>query len=102
MWKTKAMSARAFAWLFTEQNDRYSQLAAGSAYARMSLKAAELDLAIHPWSQALQEYPEMKEFHTQAQTELGEGGVVQMLVRVGYARPVVHAPRRGLDPLLIA
>ncbi|MEP7211195.1 MAG: twin-arginine translocation pathway signal protein, partial [Alphaproteobacteria bacterium] len=87
MWKAKAMSARGFAWLFTEQNDRYSQLAAGSAYARMSLKAAELDLAIHPWSQALQEYPEMKEFYSQAQSQLGEGGVVQMLVRVGYAKP---------------
>jgi hypothetical protein len=102
MWKAKAMSSPAFAWLFTEENDRYSQLAAGSAYARMALKAAELDLAIHPWSQALQEYPEMKEFYTQAQSQLGEGGVVQMLVRVGYAKPVVHAPRRGLNPLLVA
>ena len=102
MYRAKAMSARAFAWLFTEANDRYSQLAAGSAYARFSLKAAELGLAIHPWSQSLQEYPEMKDFYASAQTMLGEGGVVQMLVRVGLAKPVIHAPRRGLDPLLIA
>ena len=101
LWKTKAMSARAFAWLFTEANDRFTQLAAGSAYARFSLKAAELGLAIHPWSQSLQEYPEMQALYAEAQSMLGEGGVVQMLVRVGAAKPVVHAPRRGLEPLLV-
>ena len=102
LWRTKAMSAQAFAWLVTETNDRYAQLAAGSAYARFSLKAAELGLAIHPWSQSLQEYPEMQPFYAEAQAMLGEGGVVQMLVRLGSAKPVIHAPRRGLEPLLIA
>ncbi len=102
LWRNKAMSAQAYGWLMTEQRDRYAQLAAGSSYARFTLKAAELGLAVHPWSQALQEYPAMKEFYDQAQSMLGEGGLVQMLMRIGYAKPVIHAPRRGLDPLIIA
>lgn len=100
LYKKKAMSSKAFAWITTEDNDRLNQMAAGSAYARFSLKAAELGLAVHPWSQSLQEYPEQAEFYKQAQAMLGDGGVVQMLVRVGHAAPVPHAPRRGLDALV--
>jgi hypothetical protein len=97
--RDKAMSARAFAWL-TGGDGRVGQLTAGRAYARLALKAAELNLAIHPWSQSLQEYPEMAALYDEVHALIGAGQRIQMLVRVGYADPVVAAPRRGLDDLL--
>jgi hypothetical protein len=96
----KAMSARAFAWL-TGGETRADELSAGRAYARLALKAAELNLAIHPWSQSLQEYPEMAALYDEVHGLIGGAGRIQMLVRVGHADPVPATPRRGLDGLVI-
>jgi hypothetical protein len=95
----KAMSATAFAWQ-TGPEGKTNEIAAGRAYMRLALKAQELGLAIHPWSQSLQEYPEMSELYREIHDLIGAGGRIQMLVRVGYAAPAVAAPRRGLDALL--
>jgi len=54
-----------------------------------------LGLAIHPWSQALQEYEEMADLYAEAKRTLDvDDQVVQMLVRVGYAEPVAPSARR--------
>lgn len=100
MFQKRAMSSPAFVWLTTRDNSRATQLASGRAYARVTLKVAELGLAVHPWSQALQEYPEMADLYAEAHKLLAEGGVLQMLVRVGYAPETVHAPRRSLETLI--
>ena len=97
MYRPKAASARAFAWLVNDHVGRASELNAGRAYARLALKAAELGLAIHPWSQALQEFPEIRSLYDEVHALIGDGKRVQMLVRAGYADPVIPAPRRGLD-----
>lgn len=96
MYRTKAESAQAFAWLSSAGNTRSTQLDAGRAYARFTLKAAEHGLAVHPWSHSLQEFPEMRDLYDEAHAMLGAGRTLQMLVRVGYASPVTPAPRRGL------
>ena len=101
MYRPKAVSARAFVWLVNDHVGRASELNAGRAYARLALKAAELELAIHPWSQTLQEFPEMRSLYEEVHTLIGEGKRVQMLVRAGYADPVIPAPRRGLDAHII-
>lgn len=98
-YRAKAASARAFAWLVNDGASRAGELGAGRAYARLSLKAAELGLAVHPWSQTLQEYPEMRSLFEEIHGLIGEGQRIQMLVRVGYAEPVLPAPRRGLEAL---
>jgi len=101
MYRPKAASARAFVWLVNDHVGRASELNAGRAYARLALKAAELELAIHPWSQTLQEFPEMRSLYEEVHTLIGEGKRVQMLVRAGYADPVIPSPRRGLDAHII-
>ena len=95
-YRPKAASARAYAWLINDHAGRTSELNAGRAYARLALKAAELGLAIHPWSQALQEFPEMRPLYDEVHALIGDGKRVQMLVRTGYADAVIPAPRRGL------
>ncbi|WP_291206812.1 hypothetical protein [Hyphomonas sp.] len=102
MFRARAASARAFAWLTNDGASRDGQLSAGRAYMRLTLEAAVQGLAIHPWSQALQEYPEMAPLYREVHELIGEGERLQMLVRVGYARPVVPAPRRGLDDLMMS
>ena len=97
MFRPRAASARAFAWLVNDHAGRASELNAGRAYARLTLKAAELGIAIHPWSQSLQEYSEIRPLYEEVHALIGEGKRVQMLVRTGYADPVIPAPRRGLE-----
>lgn len=98
-YRSAAATARAFAWL-TGPEGRAAEIAAGRAYARFALKVAELDLAIHPWSQSLQEFPEMRSLYNEVHELIGSGQRIQMLVRVGYAAPVMAAPRRGLEALI--
>lgn len=93
-----ALNAPAFAWITTTDNTRATQIAAGRAYARMNLAAAGAGLGMHPWSQSLQEYPEMADLMVEAESLMNAPGDarVQMFVRVGYARQVGPSPRRGL------
>jgi len=102
MFRVRAASARAFAWLVNDGAAREGELAAGRAYMRLTLEAAAQGLAVHPWSQALQEYPEMASLYREVHGLIGGGARLQMLVRVGYAKPVVPAPRRGLNALMMS
>ena len=100
-WRAKAESARAFMWLTTPNDTPQTRLIAGMAYARMNLAATAAGLAMHPWSQALQEYQEMADLYAEARETLGAGErTVQMLVRVGYAEPVEPSARRGVEAVL--
>ena len=90
-------TAQGFVWLTTPGNSRAEQILAGRSYLRVNTQAAAFGLAMHPWSQALQEYPTMADLYHQAHATLApDGSRLQMLVRIGYAKPVPPAPRRGL------
>lgn len=101
-WKRKADTAPAFMWLTTPDDTPTTRLIAGMAYARMNLAATAAGLAMHPWSQALQEYKEMADLYAEAKTLLGAGAseTVQMLARVGYAEPQAPAARRDIEAFI--
>ena len=61
MYQDAVASSPGFIWVTTPGNSREDQIAAGHAYARVNLKVAGLGLAMHPLSQVLQEYTELKE-----------------------------------------
>ena len=88
----------AFLWLKGLDNTRATQIASGRAYARMQLTATAEGLSIQPWSMTLQEFPEMATLYRETQTLLDAtpASPLQMLVRVGHAKAVGPAPRRGL------
>tara|TARA_R110000868_G_scaffold111476_2_gene301009 strand:- start:5542 stop:6696 length:1155 start_codon:yes stop_codon:yes gene_type:complete len=102
MWKEMADTAPAFIWIAGGDNTRTTQIAAGRAYARLNLAAAARELSMHPWSMGLQEYPEMADLYAEQQSQLGgtSAAPVQMLARIGYARAIPPAPRRGLEALM--
>lgn len=96
--KAGADTARGFIWLITPDDSRAHQIAAGRAYVRANLAAAGQGLAMHPWSQGLQEYATQKPVQDALNRELAPtGGRIQMLARIGYPKAEVPpAPRRGL------
>lgn len=101
---SQAASTATFGWLVTEGNDRPAQIRAGRTYARLNLAAARDGFAMAPWSQALQEFPEMKPHYDamRAALEAGAGETVQMFFRLGYAAPPEPTPRRAVDAIIRA
>lgn len=92
------LSAPAFVWLVTEDNERPTQLLAGADWLRMNLEATADGLGFNPHSQCLQEYPEMAEHYAEAHRRLApKGGTVQMLARIGHGPEVPPSPRWTLD-----
>lgn len=94
-------ATNAYVWQTTPGNSRAEQLAAGRDWARLNLAATAAGLALHPVSQALQEFPEMAGPYAEIPRLLrpatgapGAGGTVQMLGRIGFAtQPVPPTPR---------
>ncbi|MDX2276330.1 MAG: hypothetical protein NW206_12835 [Hyphomonadaceae bacterium] len=103
-WRRKAETAPAFVWLNTADDKPITRFQTGQAYARLNLAASQLGLSIHPWSQALQEYSEMADLYAEMRAALSvvEGGVAQMLVRIGYADATPPSPRRDLETIIRA
>jgi hypothetical protein len=89
-------------WQTSADNTRTTQLAAGRAYLRLTLAATRAGVAMHPNSQALQEFPEMRalyeRMHATAQVRVPER--MQMLARMGYAEAPGPAPRRPMSALV--
>jgi hypothetical protein len=98
----QARSAAAFGWISTKGNLRADQIRAGRAYERTCLKAAELGIAIHPFSQVLETYPGMETLHGRFRDSLGisDSHVVQMFFRLGFANRVTHTPRRDIRDII--
>jgi hypothetical protein len=87
-------ATNAYAWLTTPGNTRADHLAAGRDWLRLNLAATQLGLALHPVSQALQEYPTMAGPRAELPALLQAVGEVQMLGRLGFAtRPAPATPR---------
>lgn len=100
--KQQAESAAAFAWITTENNQRIDQVLCGRFYEYLHLHTSALNLAQHPMSQILQEYPDMRQLQSEFKHFIGlsEGHTVQMLMRLGYAAPVPYTMRRKPMALL--
>ena len=94
-------TAMGHVWTVTSTNTRADQLNAGRDWMRLHLATTPTGVAVHPISQALQEYPEMAPLHGRVHAMLApEGGTVQMLARLGHAAPVPPSPRWSLDAVL--
>jgi hypothetical protein len=92
-------TAMGYAWVTTLGNARRDQLEAGQRYVRMNLAANAAGLSVHPVSQALQEFPEMREQYNALRSHLGvaNASTLQMFARLGYAESQPPAPRWPLE-----
>lgn len=95
-----------FFWIASRGNSRTAQLASGRAYVRAHLQATASGLDMHPLSQALQEFAEVREPYLALHRQLGfepAATTVQMLARVGYGlKPEGPSPRRDITTMTLA
>jgi hypothetical protein len=102
MYRDIIHTAMGFAWITAPENTRLSQIEAGRNWVRMNLAAQQIGLCIHPLSQILQEFPEMRDPYQSIHTKLGaESGVVHMLGRLGYTKFPAASPRWPVESKLI-
>jgi len=103
-------TAMGFVWQTTAGNSRSDQLQAGRAYVRLQLKATEIGVAVHPMSQALQEFDAMRPHHEAVHRQLlgvaaprtTTDATVQMFCRLGYPQtPAGPTPRRPLQAFIV-
>lgn len=96
-------ATQGYVWLVTPGNSRHDQLRAGRDYVRLNLAATAFGLLMHPTSQALQEFDEMKGFYQEVHKMLGveQPQRIQMLARIGYGPQVDPSPRWPLETRLI-
>jgi nitroreductase len=105
MYEAITNTAMGHVWIVTRGdqagNRRVDQLEAGRRYVRLNLQATAMGIAMHPLSQALQEFPEMAPLHTRLREllRLAPDETVQMLVRVGYGPEAPPKPRRPVETL---
>jgi hypothetical protein len=99
MYRPVLGTGMAYVWVASEGNGRLEQLAAGRDWLRINLAATSLGLGLHPVSQALQEFPEMRENLAEAHRLLTArpDSRVQMLGRLGFGREVGPSPRWPLE-----
>jgi hypothetical protein len=99
-------SGSGYWWLAGTDNARATQVAAGRAYVRQHLQATAAGVDMHPLSQALQEFPEMRGPYAAVHKLLGVdpgSGAVQMFARVGFATKTTGpTPRRDLASMVRA
>jgi len=94
MYKTMLAATPAYILIKTPGNTRHHQIAAGRQWLRLNLETTRLSLALHPVSQALQEYPEMQEIRKDIHERLAEPGeTLQMLGRIGFGPDTGPTPR---------
>ena len=95
-------TAMGYVWLVTKSNTRLDQLNVGREWLRVNLTTTSLGVAVHPISQALQEYPEMtKSFNKIHRLLNTQGKTVQMLGRLGYATAVAPSPRWSIESKIL-
>lgn len=103
-YRTMLAETPAYVWITSSDNSRRDQIEAGVNYVRINLAATAAGLAMHPVSQALQEYPEMATEYDGVHRTLGAAlpRRVQMLARLGFASQVDPAARWPLEAKLMA
>ena len=91
-------------WMASKGNDRNAQVNSGRAYVRTHLQATALGVDMHPLSQAVQEFVEVRAQYTGLHSLLGFDAAtttVQMLCRVGYGQvAALPTPRRDLKGMI--
>jgi hypothetical protein len=96
--RAQADSVSAVGLLVTRGNTRKDQLMAGRAYARVALTGTAQGVAMHPMTQSTEEYGDMAALKRRFLDACGvsPSQTLQMVVRLGFAAPHDHTPRR--DP----
>lgn len=102
IYRSMLYATPAYGVVTSKNNTRFDQIEAGRRWVRLNLKTTSLGLSLHPVSQCLQEFSEMKKPYQQAHDLLAKNGeTVQMLGRLGYGPKTAPSPRWPLETRII-
>ena len=103
MTQNQVDSTKTFGILTTKGNSRLNQVKIGRVYARLNLLVNSMGLVMHPISQILQEYPDMKQLQKDflSVTNTKKDETIQMFFRLGYADETTHSPRRDIKDIIV-
>ena len=89
-------------WI-TETNTFKDWVENGRNYMRFSLAYTARDLYLHPYNQAIQEYPEMDELRAEFDKFIGVRGTqkIQMVVRIGHSSKPYYTYRKSLEDYIM-
>lgn len=98
LYREMLLATPAYVVLKSPGNTRRDQIEAGRRWLRLNLETTRLGLALHPVSQALQEFEEMAPHYKAAHEMLAKPGeTVQMLGRLGFGPNPARTPRWPLE-----
>lgn len=97
-------SSKALVFLKTVNNDKVDWLNSGRTYTRLHLATTKLGFYPHPYSQVLQEYPEMKDLQREFNEllDVKEPEKIQMAVRIGRSNKPNLSYRRHINDFIIS
>ncbi|MCW7491817.1 hypothetical protein ND861_04035 [Leptospira sp. 2 VSF19] len=104
MFQNQVYSSKALVLLTTEgADDERTWIETGRDFMRISLACAVRKIAFHTMNQAVEDYPESREFTKQLKTILGlkSKEQIQLIARMGRSSYEYDAPRRELESFLI-
>ncbi len=86
----------------TDQNSYIDWLKTGRDYVRFNLASTQLNLYVHPYNQAIQEYDEMKTVRNELNTlmNIKSEEKIQMIVRIGRCTTPYYSYRRNVKNYL--
>ena len=93
----------AYFLIIAEESSRELQINAGRLYQRVMLIAQNLGLAVHPVSQAIGEFAEVRSVHDEFYSHYASGSEeIEMFVRIGIPEKASpSSPRMSVEGLLI-
>jgi len=92
------LATPAYITMTSATNTRRDQIDIGRRWLRLNLTTTAMGLALHPVSQALQEFPEMQPHYEKVHRLLAEPGyTVQMLGRLGFGPKTPPSPRWAIE-----
>ncbi|MBK8394046.1 MAG: nitroreductase family protein [Leptospiraceae bacterium] len=102
-YKEKIDSTKGIVFWKTKTNTQKDWIQTGMDYARFHLAVTSLGLKMHPFSQALQEFPEMEQERRKLESLTGVNGKekVQMIVRLGRTDYRYFTPRRNFKDMIM-
>ncbi len=99
----RVLTSKGVITLKTTENDFKDWVNAGIDYMRLQLACQQYNYYIHPLSQVLQEFEEMKALRQQFEQAMNVNGTekIQMVVRVGKSKEPYLSYRRKPDSLVV-
>lgn len=104
IFKDQVQSSKGFVFFITDTKDSEREwIEVGMDFMRITLACSLQNIAFHTMNQALEDYPESKNFHKKLAEHLNlkKGETIQLAARLGRSNYSFNSPRKNLPDFLL-